>query len=147
MPQEDPLDEALFVIEKLISFLEKNVYSMVNTQDLANIESQLNMLEQKIGNFASDSESGLRDAGLEKKDLILMKDGKIPENVTGEQKETIQKAERLKQRLRDLQEIVAQEKGPQEKALKKKVDKKKLTERERRKKFKRLGGTDDWKPL
>lgn len=147
MPKEDPLDEALFMIEKLITFLEENLYLLVDAKQIASLEAQFNQLEKEIEIFASKTETQLKDAGLKKQDITRLKEGDIPKNISGVNKEILLKSEKLKQRLFKLKDIVAEEKGIAKKPSKEKKEKKNITKREHLKKYKRLGGTDDWKPL
>ncbi|MEC7839951.1 MAG: hypothetical protein VX777_07915 [Chlamydiota bacterium] len=147
MPEEDPLDDTLFALKSLIELLEQNLYRQVDTKAVQLAEKQVSILEKKINLFSRNTEEALLDAGLKKSDVKKLKLNEIPEDIVGEFRELLERAAALKQRTVKLQEKVAEEKGIHSEGKKKEETNDKISKRQHKKKFKRLGGDDSWKPL
>jgi len=146
MPEEDPLDDTLFALKNLIGMLEANLYRKVDKKSVRLAEEQVKVLEKKINLFSRDTEVALQEAGLKKNDIKKIDRDEIPENIVGDLRELLEKAAALKKRAVYLQDVVAEEKGEHREGVKK-IKEEKLSKRQHKKKFKRLGGDDDWKPL
>lgn len=144
MPEENPMDQALREIQKLLDLMEANLLTILRTSDVIGVERALDAIEEKFHDFFEDSNKLFLKLGLSEEMMRLIEEGKTPAGVNMETSEAFMRARALQEQLKEL-EIQAGVKEKPENAKKPKV--KSLSKAEHKRKYKRFGGSGDWKPL
>jgi hypothetical protein len=148
MPQENPMDEAFREIQKMLDLVEINLFTNMNREEVAALDKQLELLEKKYQEFIKESDKIFLKCGLTEEQMRMIENGENPQGIGLETSESYMKAKDLRDRLKQL-EITA---GSSPTLVagdtkKNKGEVKSLSKSQHKKKYKRLGGSQDWKPL
>lgn len=142
MPKEDPLDEGLNFIKKLLNLIEKNLYSEKDIKTLIELNKKVMEIESTISQIDKNIDNELlRSHELSIQDIHKIEDGVIPETIQGESRKVAEKALELKDKLEILKNEVEKIRGPYKRE--KEVEQKEIKEN----KYKRLRRKEDWKQL
>ena len=146
MPQENPMDLALREIQKLLDLIEINLYTTLNPAEIEIMNQNIILLEQKVLKFTEESNKIFEKCGLTHEQMRMIEAGEIPPDIGAEASESFMKAKQLRERLKDL-EVTAGTSPELVPGNTKKNKSTSVSKRQHKKKYKRLGGDKDWKPL
>lgn len=143
--KENPIDSLLDKIKDLIQFAQQNASKEIDAEHLpSDIEEQLATVEKEVEKFKKISEQIVELSGTPEEDIKKMLSADTISDITPE-------AQRI---LRKTEELAFQAKGLGGEAPegmlsdpRSKQKKNSISGKERRKKFKRFGSNDTWKPL
>ena len=149
MAEQDPFDCAMSEFAEVLNFIEKNKNQLINKEISLDVERQIESLEKEVQAFVVETEELLAVGGGKEVDIRQAQE-EIPETLPGDQREALKRAQAMKRQLMKMREEFAadaplpkQEPGAHPKGKKGK----KLSKAAHRKKYKRLGGKQDWKPM
>lgn len=149
MTKEEPIDEALQQVKALISMLQDNFFRLVDTSDVLKAEKQIAELEKEVRRFVAKADHNFEKLGVTEEEMRMLEEGATLKDVNEKIAETINLTATLKKQINKLQEKAMEEQGRSVSDIdkeKKKKDKVR-TKQEHKNKYKRLGGSEDWKPL
>lgn len=147
MPEENPMDESFRKIQKLLDLIEVNLFTTLTPVEIAAMNSELDGLEKKFNEFFNESNKIFTSLGLTKEQMRMIEEGETPQGGDIEASEAYKKAQQLKDRLKDLQAAAGMSPDLVPGKKKKRTNIKSLSKREHKNKYKRLGGSQDWKPM
>lgn len=151
MTKQDPLDEAFSEIYQILVFLQKNKELILGKNVTLEVEKQVDQLEKQVNQFVKETEEMIEKSGAKPAEIkrTLAELDALP----ADQKEALKRAKELKEKVESLRGEF-REAGEEEASSKPQAPKespkkqtKNLTKAEHRKKYKRLGGKKDWKPM
>jgi hypothetical protein len=143
---QNPLENMLDKIKELIQLAQQNASKELDAEHLpSDIEKQLLMVEKEVEKFKKISDQIVELSGTPEEEIKKILSGdSIPPDLPPDAKRLLNRTEQLAFEAKSLGGI-AQDgmlSDPRSKQKKKSVSGK-----ERRKKFKRFGSDDNWKPL
>lgn len=146
MASEDPLDEALHQLKNIVRLLQNNLYTLVDVKDVKNAETAMKELQTKFQEYQKKAHAEFQSLGVTKEQQKMIREGEIPEEVTGDYREILEITNKLKQQIEEMRNIARSEQAPAEETQKPpEKDKEKPHSKYRyKKKFKHLEG-DDWR--
>lgn len=148
MGKENPIDDSLNEIEKILNLLEKMKGQELNIVDYEAVSQQLNDLDEEVTLFSKNTDELLKDLGATDMRLKEAMD-EIPLDLPSDDREALKRAKKLKEETLRLKEEMtgSREFNEKDKGAFEKKKEKMLSKEEHRKKYKRLGSKKKWKPL
>lgn len=149
MNENHPFEDMFDQIAELLKFVQDNASKVMDESDLPKgIEEKLSKLEKNVEKFKRMSDELVAQSGVPKQEMKSIMDLSSTE-LSVDEKRMLEKANQLKAQVEEAgaKFALAAEEGRQGGAALPVVPIKKKFGKKRRKKFKRFGGNDKWKPL
>jgi hypothetical protein len=151
---EEPMDEAFNEIKRILKLLDQTKNAETNTNLHAELAGKLRDIEEQIAAFALASDQILFDAGASKQELDSFLEEE-PKGLSPKDLEAWRIANSLRVKALKEHDAFRESQGLEggEETLDKKIQaqsskESKISEKHKHmKKYKRLGGNKDWKPL
>ncbi len=153
---EDPMDEAFNQIKNILKILDGSKSTTIAPEIQNELEQKLRQIEMEIAAFSMASDKILLDAGISREQLHDFTENE-PKGLTPKELEDWRIASNLKNSLLRKHEEFRKRSGLESSAFEEKASEglqaqaekiSKLSDKSKHmKKFKRLGGNKDWKPL
>jgi len=145
LPNENPFEKVFDKLAELIQFLEKNKHKEPNISH--EMEVKLKQLEIKIQAFIQTTKASLLASGLRPEEVDQLLKNPLSKDLPPELRVLINRSMEMKNKTEELRTLAGETSSEPTPPPAQPDDKSPSTPRQRKSKFRRLGGRDDWKPL
>lgn len=145
MQEQHPIEDLLNKINELLQFAQEHASTEVNADKITpEIEEKLAHVEEEVAKFKKISDDLVGMSGVSESEVQRRLSGESPVALSPAAKHLLHKAEELAFQAKSMGGEVPEGMRSDPRSKQKKSD---TTGKERRKKFKRFGGDEKWKPL